>query len=78
MALRDALPLLSRASAVTLVSLRKTDEAANADVLLIPQTIAWLQRHGIPVTAEQLVTSNGFSNALLSSADFAFCGSNTW
>lgn len=67
-ALRDALPLLSRALVVTLLTLRRADEADDADVLLIPQTIAWLQRHGVSVVAEQLVTGNGFSDALLSAA----------
>lgn len=55
MALRDALPLLSRASVLTLLSLHKMDkaEATDTESLLIPQTIAWLQRHGIKPTAER-------------------------
>jgi len=70
MALRDALPLLARASVVTLLSLHKTDEAEDADTeaLLIPQTIAWLQRHGIQATARQQAVCGSLADALLSSA----------
>jgi nucleotide-binding universal stress UspA family protein len=70
MALRDALPLLSRASAVTLVSLYKGDEAEATDreALLIPQTIAWLQRHGVQAAVQQQAVRGSFADALLSSA----------
>ena len=71
MALRDALPLLSRASVVTLVSLHNTGDKAEdtgREALLIPQTIAWLQRHGVQATAQQQAVRGSFADALLSNA----------
>lgn len=68
MAMRDALPLFSESAQVTLVSLRKEGDAEAAAKLCIPETIAWLWRHGVEAKAEQYVTTNGFTDTLLSCA----------
>jgi nucleotide-binding universal stress UspA family protein len=68
MALRDSLPLLAHASSVTLVTLHQSDETGEDGTVLIPQTMAWLQRHGIQAMAERIATSVSFAEALLSCA----------
>jgi nucleotide-binding universal stress UspA family protein len=68
MALRDALPLFSESAQVTLVSLRKEGDAEAAAKLCIPETIAWLWRHGVEAKAEQYMTTIGFADTLLSCA----------
>lgn len=68
MAMRDALPLFSESAQVTLVSLRKEGDAEAGAKLCIPETIAWLWRHGVEAKAEQYVTTIGFADTLLSCA----------
>ena len=68
MALHDALPLLDGTSRVALVSLRKEGEAEDSGDLCVPQTIAWLLRHGIEAKAAQYPTTIGFADTLLSCA----------
>jgi nucleotide-binding universal stress UspA family protein len=64
-AMREALPLLTRARRVTLVSFRRT-ASSRGDELLIPEMTRWLQRHGVQATVEQHVTEIDTSDALLS------------
>jgi nucleotide-binding universal stress UspA family protein len=64
-AMREALPLLTRARRVTLVSFRRT-ASSQGDELMIPQMIRWLQRHGVQAAVEQHVTEIDTSDALLS------------
>ncbi|HJS05243.1 MAG TPA: universal stress protein [Variovorax sp.] len=64
-AMREALPLLTHARRVTLVSFRRT-ASTQGDELLIPEMTRWLQRHGVQATVEQHVTEIGTSDALLS------------
>lgn len=68
MALRDALPLMTSASTVSLVSMHLVGEPIDEGALLLPQTLAWLQRHGVQATAEQVAVSTGFAEALLGCA----------
>lgn len=68
MALRDALPLIAPASSVSLVSLQRAGETLDEGRLLIPQTLEWLQRHGLHAKAERQVVSTDFAQALLDSA----------
>ena len=64
-AMREALPLLTGARRVTLVSFRRT-ASSQGDELLIPEMTRWLQRHGVQATVEQHVTEIDTSDALLS------------
>ena len=63
-AMRAALPLLQRATRVTLLSLRRP-EAAPDPRLLVPETTHWLLRHGIQATAADDVTEIPITDALL-------------
>jgi nucleotide-binding universal stress UspA family protein len=65
-AMREALPLLSKAARVTLVSFRRSNEPQDEARLLVSKMIQWLQRHGIQATAEQDVIEIDISDALLS------------
>lgn len=65
-ALRDALPLLGKASTVTLVSVCNAQDSE--EKLGIAPTIAWLSRHGIQATAEGHLTANGLADTLLACA----------
>ena len=67
-ALRAALPLLSKAASVALVSLHAGAASQDEGDLLIPQTLAWLRRHGIQANATQQPEARGFADALLSRA----------
>lgn len=67
-ALRDALPLLSQAASVALVSWRTSAAPADDGDLRIPEILAWLRRHGIEANAEQQVAADGLADALLSHA----------
>ncbi|WP_286668167.1 universal stress protein [Variovorax flavidus] len=67
-ATRDSLPLLSKAASVTLVSLYRREAPRSDGELLIPQTLAWLLRHGIEARSEQHVADGGIADALLSHA----------
>ncbi len=67
-ALRDALPLLARASQVTLVSLHAANEVPDQGALLLAQLLAWLLRHGVQAQAQQHVAAGGLAEALLSQA----------
>jgi nucleotide-binding universal stress UspA family protein len=67
-ALRDALPLLSKAASVAIVSLHAGAAPQDVGDLLIPQALAWLQRHGIQANATQHPAARGFAAALLSRA----------
>jgi nucleotide-binding universal stress UspA family protein len=67
-ALRDALPLLSRAADVVLLSLHRGQASKDPCEVLIPQTLAWLSRHGVKASVEQHVADDGFADALLSHA----------
>ncbi|MDM0083469.1 universal stress protein [Variovorax sp. J31P179] len=67
-ALRDALPLLSKAASVALVSWRAGAAPVDDSDLRIPQILAWLRRHGIEAKAVQHVASEGLADALLSHA----------
>ncbi|VTU36252.1 Universal stress protein family protein [Variovorax sp. PBS-H4] len=64
-AMREALPLLTHASRVTLVSFQRTTPIQE-DVLLIPEMTRWLQRHGVQAKFEQHVMEIDTSDALLS------------
>lgn len=67
-ALRDALPLLSKAASVALVRLCDDKVPKDDGDLLIPQTLAWLRRHGIEANLERHAAARGFADALLSHA----------
>lgn len=64
-ALRDSLPLLTRAAKVALVSVGMADETAEASSYLVPQTLAWLQRHGVQANAQRLAATTDIANLLL-------------
>lgn len=66
MAMRDALPLFCESAQVTLVSLRKEGDTEADAKLCIPETIAWLWRHGVDAKAEQYTSTTGFADTLLS------------
>jgi nucleotide-binding universal stress UspA family protein len=68
MALRDSLPLLAGAANVVLLSVNKAGETGEASSFLVPQTLAWLQRHGVQAKAEQHTAAAGIADLLLSSA----------
>ena len=67
-ALRDSLPLLARAANVALVSVSSADETAEASSYLVPQTLAWLQRHGVQANAQQHSALTDIADLLLSCA----------
>jgi nucleotide-binding universal stress UspA family protein len=67
-ALRDALPLLSKAASVAFVSLHAGAAPKAEGEWLIPQALAWLRRHGIEASATQHLAAGGFGDALLSLA----------
>ncbi|VTU21942.1 universal stress protein [Variovorax sp. PBL-E5] len=57
MALRDSLPLLDPAARVMLISMRNERDAPDPRRLCVPETLAWLRRHGIDAQAEERVTA---------------------
>ena len=65
-AMRDALPLLGRASRVTLLSLRPAGKPDRRDALCLAEIHQWLIRHGVRATVEQQVTDISIADALLS------------
>jgi nucleotide-binding universal stress UspA family protein len=65
-AVADALPLLARASRVTLLSLRRDPDLQMEGRLLAPEVGQWLLRHGIRADFVQHVTGIGTADALLS------------
>jgi len=67
-AMRMALPFLSKADQVALVSFSGAEEPADPARLLVAEMSQWLQRHDILATAEQRVTEIDISDALLSHA----------
>ena len=67
-AMRDALPLLRKASHTTLVAFRRADDSDDEGRLQLAEMGRWLARHGVQVTAEERVTDVAFSDALLSHA----------
>ena len=67
-ALRAALPLLTKVKRVTLVSCRGRNEAQDPAGLLLTEMVRWLDRHGIKAVAEQDVTEIDIADALLSRA----------
>jgi nucleotide-binding universal stress UspA family protein len=67
-ALRDALPLLARATQLTLLNFSRNEETDAPDRLRLDEMRHWLLRHGIASTAQQQVTEIGFADALLSRA----------
>lgn len=65
-ALRAALPALRNGARVTLVSLRHPRDEDDARLLLVPDMIQYLLRHGVNARAESGVTDASFADALLS------------
>ncbi|MDM0107737.1 universal stress protein [Variovorax sp. J22R24] len=68
MALRDSVPLLARAANVVLMSVTKPGETTEASSYLVPQTLAWLERHGVRAKAEEHAAATGITDLLLSGA----------
>lgn len=67
-AIREALPLLTNARRVVLISLRHSAAPLEAEALLVPEMIRWLGRHGIRAVWEEGVGEINTSDALLSRA----------
>jgi nucleotide-binding universal stress UspA family protein len=63
-AIQGALPLLAKASQVTLLCLRRADDVPDPQ-LLIPEVQHWLLRHGIQATIDEDVTEIPIGDALL-------------
>lgn len=67
-AIRDALPLLRKASTVTLAAFRGAGEAQDEGRLQTAELEHWLLRHGVQAICERHVTGIPVSDALLSRA----------
>lgn len=68
-ALRDALPLLCKAEAVTVMTVREREASFEADAPLLARVVAHLQRHGIAARSEEILRGDlPISDVLLSRA----------
>jgi nucleotide-binding universal stress UspA family protein len=68
-ALHDALPLLSKADAVTVMTVRRRETAFEQDAPLLARVVRHLQRHGIAARAEEALRGDlPISDVLLSRA----------
>ncbi|MET3494435.1 universal stress protein [Variovorax boronicumulans] len=65
-ALQAALPALQRATHVTLLSLRHPRDEEDAQLLMVPDMLQFLLRHGVRARASSEVTEIGIADALLS------------
>ena len=68
-ALHDAMPLLGKAEAVTVITVRAREAAFEHDVPLLARVVRHLQRHGIPARSEEALRGDlPISDVLLSRA----------